>query len=59
LAKTPHTKFAKGRKLHIILKSGEQRIDRYVERRSRHIEFVQSGRIPISEIRSLTYLKTA
>ena len=57
MAKNPHTKFAKGRRLHIILKDGTQRIDRYIDRHSKHVEFEQSGRIPISAIRSLTYVK--
>ena len=57
MAKTPHTKFAKGRKLHIILKDGTQRIDRYIDRHSKHVEFQESGRIRIADIRSLTYVK--
>lgn len=49
-----HHTFYKGKRVWVILRSGEQFADRYVERRSDSLVFQDKGRIRLRDIRSTT-----
>jgi hypothetical protein len=57
MASYPHTSFPKGKKILIIMKDGTQLTDRYIARHSKHVEFAKIGRIKVTDIRSLTYIR--
>lgn len=53
----PHTRFRKGKRLLVVLRSGASFVDIYEERRSGVVIFRQRGRVPVEQIRTITYPK--
>lgn len=49
-----HTTAHKGKRIHVILKSGRTFIDKLVENKSQHYEFENEGRVAKNDIRSFS-----
>lgn len=54
MARMPHTATKKGKRVHVILKSGEKLIDHFEGRTDRHVFLRARGRIAKSEIRAFS-----
>lgn len=52
-----HTTAQVGKRIHIILKSGRQFVDKLTEIKGRHYEFEREGRIKCGDIRSFSLNK--
>lgn len=54
MARCPHTSAKKGKRVVVTLNDGRQILDKFVERKSRHIRLQEHGAVATERIRALT-----
>lgn len=53
----PHTRFTKGKRIRVVLRSGEEFVDRYESTTSTHMVFRERGKVIKSSIRNTSVYK--
>lgn len=56
--KTPHTAVYKGKRVKVILRDGEEFIDKFVDRKSRFVIFENHSKVLRGSIKSFAIIKT-
>ena len=54
--RTPHTAAKKGKRVKVILKSGEEFVDKFIDRKSRYVTF-EKRRVLKGDIKSFSIFK--
>ena len=54
--KTPHTAVKKGKRVKVVLKSGEEFVDKFVDRKSRYVTF-ENRKVLKGDIKSFAIFK--
>ena len=54
--RTPHTAVKKGKRVKVVLKSGEEFIDKFVDRKSRYVTF-ENRKVLKGDIKSFAIFK--